>query len=98
MSNEVREMDTDIGFKEASRDPQLFEKTFTAAPKKGEQFVPFNSAAGENVMSMGDSYIVMTKDRPKGTTRSHQAHPEVPEVPQGARHLRCEAQAFGHGR
>ena len=68
MSNEVREMDTDIGFKEASRDPQLFEKTFTAAPKKGEQFVPFNSAAGENVMSMGDSYIVMTKDRPKGTT------------------------------
>ena len=53
MSNVVKEIDTKIGFKEASRDPQLFEKTFTAAPKKGEQRVPFNSVAGETVMSMG---------------------------------------------
>ena len=28
MSNVVKEIDTKIGFKEASRDPQLFEKTF----------------------------------------------------------------------
>jgi len=71
MSNVVKEIDTKIGFKEASRDPQLFEKTFTAAPKKGEQRVPFNSVAGEAVTSMGDSYIVLTKDRPKGVTSGY---------------------------
>ena len=66
--NVIKEMDTDVTYEEASRDPQLFDRTFTASPKIGEQFIPFNSVAGEKVMSMGDSYIVMTKDRPKGVT------------------------------
>jgi len=51
---------------ERKKDPQAFERTFQAGPLPSELFLPYRSAPGEWIKSVGDSYIVLGKDRPQG--------------------------------
>ena len=45
-------------------DPQAWARIMNAAPKPGEVYAQYKGAVGEKVVSLGDAYIVLGKDRP----------------------------------
>ncbi len=60
----IKAVNSTVSKDSLKQDPQAFERQYVASPLKGEKYVPYHLAKGEKVVSNGDSYICLGRDRP----------------------------------